>query len=129
MRLTAQCACGWQRSLSPFYAGRRLRCPECGQVVPARSLTVARSRPLAAFARRPVRGALWLQRALLALVLVVAGQTLVSYEIANSMDRLRDLERAGPEPAAGEPEAVRPEPPRFQTRPTPERDTDRLDEF
>lgn len=64
---------------------------------------------------------------MLALVVVVAGQTLVSYEIANSMDRLRELERTAPAPL--ETKAVQPAPPGFQTKPTPERDTSRVDEF
>lgn len=78
-------------------------------------------------ARRPVSPASWWQRALLALVVVVSGQTLVSYEIANSMDRLRDLERPAPAPMEKEP--AQPAAPKFQTTPTPERDIDRVDEF
>lgn len=35
MRTYVQCQCGWQRSLSPFYAGKQLRCPDCQQVVTA----------------------------------------------------------------------------------------------
>ncbi|MCC7508282.1 MAG: hypothetical protein IT464_02770 [Planctomycetes bacterium] len=97
--------------------------------MPALRVPAAGARRRAAPFRRPVRSAAWWQRALLALVVVVAGQTLASYEIANSMDRLRDLERTGPQPTPTEPETTRSAPPRFQTMPTPERDIDRVDEF
>lgn len=33
MRTRAQCTCGWQRELSEFYAGKRIRCPDCLSVV------------------------------------------------------------------------------------------------
>lgn len=33
MRVHAECLCGWKQSLSEFYAGKRLRCPECAAVV------------------------------------------------------------------------------------------------
>ena len=33
MRTRVECTCGWQRELSEFYAGKRIRCPECAVVV------------------------------------------------------------------------------------------------
>lgn len=33
MRVHAECLCGWKQSLSEFYAGKRLRCPECAAIV------------------------------------------------------------------------------------------------
>jgi hypothetical protein len=33
MRARVQCECGWQRELSEFYAGKRIRCPECAVVL------------------------------------------------------------------------------------------------
>lgn len=33
MRTRAHCSCGWQRELSEFYAGKRIRCPDCMAIV------------------------------------------------------------------------------------------------
>lgn len=33
MRIRAHCSCGWQRELSEFYAGKRIRCPDCMALV------------------------------------------------------------------------------------------------
>jgi hypothetical protein len=33
MRARVRCNCGWQRELSGFYAGKRIRCPECAAIV------------------------------------------------------------------------------------------------
>ncbi|MCA8916462.1 MAG: hypothetical protein KDB90_13710 [Planctomycetes bacterium] len=33
MRARVQCDCGWQRELSEFYAGKRIRCPQCASVL------------------------------------------------------------------------------------------------
>jgi len=33
MRTRAYCSCGWQRELSEFYAGKRIRCPDCLAIV------------------------------------------------------------------------------------------------
>jgi hypothetical protein len=33
MRTAATCSCGWRRELSEFYAGRRIRCPDCACIV------------------------------------------------------------------------------------------------
>ena len=33
MRTRVRCNCGWQRELSEFYSGKRIRCPECAAIV------------------------------------------------------------------------------------------------
>lgn len=39
MRVCAECLCGWKQSLSEFYAGKRLRCPECAAIVDVPGMT------------------------------------------------------------------------------------------
>lgn len=39
MRVCAECLCGWKQSLSEFYAGKRLRCPECAAIVDVPGIT------------------------------------------------------------------------------------------
>jgi hypothetical protein len=39
MRVCAECLCGWKQSLSEFYAGKRLRCPESAAIVEVPGVT------------------------------------------------------------------------------------------
>ncbi|MCB9893705.1 MAG: hypothetical protein H6839_04575 [Planctomycetes bacterium] len=64
MRARAQCNCGWQRELSEFYAGKRIRCPECSRVldVPGQATAGLYNSPLPARkqpAANPARRGSW----------------------------------------------------------------------
>lgn len=63
MRARVECSCGWKRELSQFYAGKRIRCADCGTVleVPGISGGLYSSRKLERNLNRPAsRKGVWL---------------------------------------------------------------------
>ncbi|MBZ0136753.1 MAG: hypothetical protein K8I27_10310 [Planctomycetes bacterium] len=63
MRIRVECSCGWQRELSEFYAGKRIRCADCASVleVPGVSHGLYSSRHIERELNRPKqRAGVWL---------------------------------------------------------------------
>lgn len=92
MRTRAHCSCGWQRELSEFYAGKRIRCPDCMAIVdvpgesaqglynsalPARPSLTARPGQWVpvrnAACDTPCRHGSWLFGVMIALVVIISG--------------------------------------------------------
>jgi hypothetical protein len=151
MRTRVECSCGWQRELSEFYAGKRIRCADCGCVleVPGVSAGLYSSRRIETELNRPaprkgvwlplthrpcahvprpageVPAARWQGGNSLFLVLVAV---IIALNIGRILQDGRELEEHTP-PAPTEQTETTPQVPGNSADPSSDRDIEREDEF
>jgi hypothetical protein len=131
MRTRAHCSCGWQRELSEFYAGKRIRCPDCMALVevpgdsvpgPYQSRLPERAPAFARYTaptRRPFQGSSLLIL-MLGLVLAINLWRLQRPDPwVEGIQDVQQIERPEPEaPEAAQPARPTPPPAREYTPPT-----------
>lgn len=143
MRTSVHCACGWQRSLSPYYAGKQLRCPQCERVVTADGADQGGAYHCARGGRGgPVAPLVRVVYVPVAAPRMTGGRAAIWLAIAAALTWLLILLATGPNasapatprpavPAPAAPPAHPPAAPAPQPSPpaAPERDLEREDEF
>lgn len=141
MRTRVHCACGWQRSLSPYYAGKQLRCPQCDRVVTAEgadqggAYRYARGGPVAPPVRVvyvPIARATGIWRILGAMVLIIVLSLALAFFAvwqAGVLGTRQALPETIPHELPSAAPVPDPEAPRQPPKAVPERDLEREDEF